>query len=103
MASVIIFSTSGRTALALGTVVITRVPPTETGTERVHGVLVDADDEGCTIETDGQRARRGLQTALTAWMSWLTAAKANARPRIIRCRLPRRNAKRAAAALPSRY
>lgn len=27
----------------------------ETGTRRVHGVLVDADDEGCTIETDGQR------------------------------------------------
>jgi len=30
---------------------------TETGTERVHGVLVDSDDERCTIETDGQRAQ----------------------------------------------
>jgi ribosome maturation factor RimP len=30
---------------------------TDTGTERLHGVLVDADDEGCTIETDGQRAQ----------------------------------------------
>lgn len=28
---------------------------TETGTQRVHGVLVDSDDEGCTIETDGKR------------------------------------------------
>jgi ribosome maturation factor RimP len=30
---------------------------TESGTERVHGVLVDSDDEQCTIETDGQRAQ----------------------------------------------
>ena len=30
---------------------------TDTGTERVHGVLVDSDDEGCTIETDGARAQ----------------------------------------------
>ena len=29
---------------------------TESGTERVHGVLVDSDDERCTIETDGKRA-----------------------------------------------
>jgi ribosome maturation factor RimP len=28
---------------------------TETGTERVHGVLVDSGDEHCTIETDGRR------------------------------------------------
>ena len=28
---------------------------TETGTQRVHGVLVDSDDECCTIEIDGQR------------------------------------------------
>jgi ribosome maturation factor RimP len=28
---------------------------TESGTERVHGVLVDSNDEQCTIETDGQR------------------------------------------------
>ena len=28
----------------------------ENSTERVHGVLVDSDDEQCTIETDGQRA-----------------------------------------------
>ena len=30
---------------------------TESGTERVHGVLVESDDEHCTIETDGQRAQ----------------------------------------------
>jgi len=30
---------------------------TSTGTERVHGVLVEAGDEGCTIESDGQRAQ----------------------------------------------
>jgi ribosome maturation factor RimP len=29
---------------------------TESGTERVHGVLVDSDDERCAIETDGKRA-----------------------------------------------
>jgi ribosome maturation factor RimP len=29
---------------------------TESGTERVHGVLVDSDDERCMIETDGERA-----------------------------------------------
>ncbi len=28
---------------------------TEAGTERVHGVLVDTNDERCTIETDGKR------------------------------------------------
>jgi len=28
---------------------------TESGTERVHGVLVDSDDDRCTIETDGER------------------------------------------------
>ena len=28
---------------------------TESGTERVHGELVDSDDEQCTIETDGRR------------------------------------------------
>jgi ribosome maturation factor RimP len=28
---------------------------TESGTERVRGVLVDSDDERCTIETDGKR------------------------------------------------
>jgi ribosome maturation factor RimP len=28
---------------------------TETGTQRAHGVLVDSDDERCTIDTDGQR------------------------------------------------
>ena len=28
----------------------------ENSTARVHGVLVDSDDEQCTIETDGQRA-----------------------------------------------
>jgi len=27
----------------------------DSGTRRVHGVLVDSDDERCTIETDGQR------------------------------------------------
>ncbi len=30
---------------------------TDTGTERVHGVLVACDDERCTIESDGQRAQ----------------------------------------------
>jgi ribosome maturation factor RimP len=29
---------------------------TESGTERVHGVLVDSDDERCMIETNGERA-----------------------------------------------
>jgi len=28
---------------------------TDGGTRRVHGVLLDSDDERCTIETDGQR------------------------------------------------
>jgi ribosome maturation factor RimP len=28
---------------------------TEAGTRRVHGVLVDSDEERCTVDTDGQR------------------------------------------------
>jgi len=55
---------------------------TETGTDRLHGVLVDSDDEGCTIDTDGRRVqvRYGDITQARTVFEWGPQPRPGQRP-----------------------
>lgn len=55
---------------------------TATGTERVHGVLVDSDSNGCTIESEGERAeiRYGDITQARTVFEWGPQPRPGRRP-----------------------